>query len=122
MRQIFIALILSTALITLNPDNVQSQSRQTLCVKYEVKQGYISGWSKGYKVEVTTMSGSELNRRTNSRRYNGLSQYAIIFWREGEATVIRLNAPFLNYSSFGTYGNDQQDRRWQLTTNTLLCY
>jgi hypothetical protein len=57
-------------------------------VKYEKEYG----WSKTYNVEVTFMTGYELNTATSSYKYSSSSTYAIIFWGEGQATVIKLTS------------------------------
>jgi hypothetical protein len=51
-----------------------------------------TGWSKRYVVEVTFMTGQELNEATNSHRFSMFSVYATIFWGEGQATVIKLSS------------------------------
>jgi hypothetical protein len=54
-----------------------------------------TGWSKKYDVEVTFMSGYELNQATNSFKYSTSSTYATIFWGDGQATVIKLTSLML---------------------------
>ena len=50
------------------------------------------GWSKKYTVNVSFYSGSELNKATNSFKYSSFSVYAIIFWDNEEATVIKISS------------------------------
>ncbi len=55
--------------------NVEAKYTQTCKVKY--KKNY--DWSEYYTIDVTFMSGTELNRATKSYEYDGFSTYAIIF-------------------------------------------
>jgi hypothetical protein len=57
------------------------------------------GWSKKYTVDVTFISGSELNEATNSFKYSSFSIYAVIFWSQEQVTLIKL-------SSFLTCGTE----------------
>ena len=67
--------------------NADAKCIRTATVKYE--QQY--GWSKKYTVDVTFMTGYELNQATSSYDYAMYSNYAIIFWGEGQASVIKLS-------------------------------
>jgi hypothetical protein len=63
------------------------------CVRVaDVKYQQQYGWSKMYRVEVSFMSGMELNSATSTYNYSSYSNYAIIFWAEGQATVIKLSS------------------------------
>lgn len=87
-----------------------------------------SGWSKKYTVEITFMTGLELNQATNSFRYSSYSVYAIIFWDQGQATIIKLSS----YLVCGTEatkdcitntigdlkGKDQDEDEWKICINT----
>lgn len=67
---------------------------QTCKVKY--KKNY--GWSDYYTVDVTFVSGTELNRSTNTYDYDSYSTYTIIFWDKDEASVIKIST----YTSCGS--------------------
>ena len=98
---------------------------QTCKVKY--KKNY--GWSDYYTVEVTFMSGTELNRATKSFDYDGFSTYAIIFWDKDEASVIKISS----FTGCGTEvtqscitnkvtnleGEDQQGRGWEVCSKSM---
>lgn len=100
---------------------------QTCKVKY--KRNY--DWSDYYTVEVTFMSGTELNRATKTFDYDGFSTYAIIFWDKDEASVIKISS----FTGCGTEvsqsciankvtnleGEDQQGRTWEVCTKNY-CY
>lgn len=90
---------------------------EKLCVKYETR----NGWSKGYHVDVNTLKGSELNRKTNSWDYNSYSTYAVIFWSNDQASVIELNYFIGSFSVHVTNGVDQRGRKWKLSKNSI-CY
>ena len=65
---------------------------RTANVKYMTK----TGWSKLYTVNVTFLTGSELNRATGTYNYNSYSKYATIFWGENQASVIELSSVILS--------------------------
>lgn len=90
-----------------------------------------NGWSKKYEVNVTFMTGSELNEATSSYRYSSTAVYATIFWGEGKATVIKLSGYFAcGYevdkscitNSYGDLkGNDQDGDEWKICIGDY-CY
>jgi hypothetical protein len=106
---------------------VDAKYTQTCKVKY--KKNY--GWSDYYTVEVSFMSGTELNRVTKSYDYESYSTYAIIFWDKDEASVIKISS----YTGCGSEvsqscisnkvtnleGEDQQGRGWEVCTKSY-CY
>ena len=93
---------------------------QTCQAKYKTEYG----WSKKYTVDVTFMTGSELNMATRTFKYNSFSVYGIIFWDDDEATVIKLK----NFTTCGTEvdktcitsvfgdlkGSDQDGDEWNI--------
>ncbi|MCG2611816.1 hypothetical protein LZZ90_09900 [Flavobacterium sp. SM15] len=111
-------------LITLN---TFAKYTQTCTVKYMTQDG----WSKKYVVDVNFLTGSELNDATNSYKYSSYSTYAVIFWGEGQASVIKLTS----YTGCGyevdkscitnTYtdlkGKDQEDTEWKICVSDY-CY
>jgi len=97
--------------------NSSDVRKENLCAKYQTQ----SRWSKGYDIEANIMKGSELNSRTGRYSYNALATYAIIFWANEQASIIKLSNFYGSFTAYGTYGTDQEGRRWQLS-NTTLCY
>jgi hypothetical protein len=89
--------------------------RATVCAKYRVKYG----WSEGYRVAARVVSGGDLNRATQTYDYQPFSKYVVIFWAQGEATLIELDYPYLN--AYGTTGKDRAGREWEIST-TSYCY
>lgn len=49
------------------------------------------GWSKKYTVDVSFLSGSELNEATNSFNHDIYKVYAVIFWDNNETTIIKIS-------------------------------
>lgn len=106
-----------------------SEAKYTQTCKVKYKKNY--NWSEYYTVDVTFMSGTELNRATKTFDYDGFSTYAIIFWDQDEATVIKISS----YTGCGTEvkqsciinklsnleGEDQQGRGWEICT-TNYCF
>ena len=99
---------------------VEAKYTQTCVTRYMTQEG----WSKKYTVDVTFISGSELNDATSSFKYSSFSFYALIFWGEGQASVIKLST----FLSCGTTvdkncitnaigdlkGKDQDDDEWKI--------
>lgn len=86
------------------------------------------GWSKKYTVEVTFLTGSELNDATSSFKYSSYSVYAVIFWGEGKASVIKISNYLIcgsevDCSCIDTYGSlkgsDQDGDDWKICTNDI---
>jgi hypothetical protein len=100
---------------------------QTCKVKY--KNNY--AWSDYYQVEVTFISGSELNKAVKSYEYESYSTYAVIFWDKDQVSIIKIST----YTGCGSEvtqsciankvinleGEDKKGRRWEICTKNL-CY
>ena len=108
MKNIFIAFLLSVSTSSFAYEVVD------VCATY-VNTG------KKYKVEAKVFSGSELNSKTNSYEYSAFSKYAIIFWAQGQATVIKMDYSY-GISTFGSSGKDKSGYPWSLSTSTSFCY
>lgn len=71
---ILLFLLLSFSSVSIAAEN------QEVCVKYQND----SGWSKGYSVVATIISGSDLNSAVGGfSRYESFATYAAVFWGEG---------------------------------------
>lgn len=114
--------------MTAVPSGADARHRQEAKVRYETSEGR----SKWYAVEVIFMTGSELAQATKSFRYDSFKNYAVIFWGDEEASVIKLTQPsfMLCGSEFdknclpvlgNMKGPDQQGRAWEICTGTI-CY
>lgn len=120
-------IILLLSIFLLLSFKAEAKYTQTCIARYMTQDG----WSKKYTVDVTFISGSELNDATNSYKYSSYSVYAVIFWGEGKATVIKIS----NYLSCGTEvdkncitgtygdikGKDQDDDEWKICVGDY-CY
>lgn len=78
--------------------------------------------NRAYKVDITLLSGSELNQSTGGLSYNALANYAVIFWADGQATVIELEFFFGSLNEIGTRGVDQYGRPWHVSSRTSFCW
>ena len=74
-----------------------------------------------YTVDATVLSGMELNQKTSSFKYTTYAKYAVIFWKDHEATLIELELPGI-ISVYDVHGTDQQGRAWTVKMNTGVCY
>ncbi|BBN59329.1 hypothetical protein HVMH_0923 [Hydrogenovibrio marinus] len=95
--------------------NLFASENVHICAKYHTQDG----WSHGYSVNATFIDGSELNLKTSSFKYNSLYKYIVIFWKPNEASVIKMDFPFL--TPVGVNGYDQNGRQWEVS-NSNLCY
>ncbi len=94
-----------------------SANKVQVCVRYLTD----AGWSHGYSVTGTVISGSELNTRTRTLNYDALATYVVVFWGQGEASVLRLDAYFGSISALGQSAVDQYGRQWQVASGSV-CY
>lgn len=77
---------------------------------------------KSYKVEARFYSGNELNQRTKTFNYEAFSNYVVIFWGQGQASVIELDYAIGGISPFGSEGKDQNGYKWEISSSTSFCY
>ena len=113
------------ALIAAHPE-ARASYREACTVRYETE----SGWSTGYQVQCIYITGAELNSATTTFKYQVFDTYAVVFWKQNEASVIRLKGLFVcgmeasNQCASMTYmpitGTDQQGRTWKVCAPTLL--
>lgn len=94
-----------------------SGQRQEVCAKYQTR----SGWSQGYIVTATVIDGSDLNTETGSYNYDPSATYAVIFWDQGEASVLKLQSYSEGITAYGTSATDRQGRSWQVSESSV-CY
>lgn len=95
---------------------VTAGEKAVVCAKYRANYG----WSKGYQVEATILSGSELNSATQSFDYNSISTYVVIFWDQDQVTIIEMSFPYL--SVVGTSGEDRQGKEWEVSKGSGICF
>jgi hypothetical protein len=119
-KYILVIFITFASLSTLNAKYVQ-----TCKVKY--KQDF--SWSDYYTIEVTFMSGTELNKATKSFDYDSFSTYAIVFWGDDKATIIKLTSwtscgsevkqNCISNSITNLAGEDKEGRGWEICTKNI---
>jgi hypothetical protein len=119
MKKLFTIILLALCL------NSTAKFRKMVEIKYQKEYG----WSKYYLVEATFITGFELNRQTGSYDYNSYSTYCVIWWGQGECSIIKLNyascgydaQPYcISYNS-SLEGKDQNDIKWYICL-TDYCY
>lgn len=94
--------------------------KQEACVKY--RKDY--GWSKGYSVITTVISGSDLNSTVGSfSKFESYATYAVVFWDENQASIYKL--PPLSMGSLPSFEQeveDQEGRKWKIKEGHDFCY
>jgi hypothetical protein len=86
--------------------------REHVCAKYE-------STGRAYQLDALVESGSDLNTATHTFDYDAFETYDVIFWAQGQASVIKLEYAFGNISPIGSDGTDQQGNRWNISTSSL---
>jgi len=77
-----------------------------------------SGMSNGYTMEVTFISGFELNQATNSFSYEPYSNYCLLWFAQGEVAILKIGSFVLrNGNEFG----HQDFRNLFLLRNDIDC-
>jgi len=113
MRKLFLFLMFFAIL-------AYGSEKQEACVKY--RKDY--GWSKGYAVIATVISGSDLNSAVGSfTKYDSFATYAVVFWDENQASVFKL--PPLSMGSLPMFEQeveDQEGRKWKIKEGHSFCY
>ena len=116
-------IFLFTALLVFCHSAIASY-REACTVKYQTQ----NGWSSDYKVQCNYITGAELNNATSTFGYQAFSTYAVIFWDQNQASVLRLNGIFIcgteasngcAISYIPIIGIDQQGRTWKVCGQNL---
>ena len=93
---------------------------QEACIKYQKD----NGWSKGYSVVATVISGSDLNSAVGSySQFESYATYATVFWGEDKVSIYKL--PPLSMSSLPIFEQeieDQEGRKWKIKEGHIFCY
>lgn len=103
------------ALLILGTTASKAEEQVKICAKYEAQYG----WSKGYSVEATKLSGMELNEKTGTFKFNSLATYVAIFWDKDQVSLIRLMWPFL--TPVAQDGEDMRGVKWKIA-ETDFCF
>lgn len=110
-----IVVLLTTVITT----SAIAADREAVCVKYEMEHG----WSKGYAVEGVVISGVDLNAKVGSiSRFKSYSTYVVIFWDQGQATILELSAFSMGVPIFESQVRDQDGRLWKVKQGHGFCF
>lgn len=94
---------------------------RNVCAKYQTNYA----WSKSHATTTQIYKGNELNRATGnpySGNYDMFSHYALIWWQQGQVSVIKLDYYF-GGMLLNARGTDQNGRQWELSDNNYnFCY
>ena len=105
MKRWMIAVLLAVCVAS----PVWCAQRIAVCARYATQP---FGYSKGYEVQATYTDGQELNEATSTFNYMVYAKYVVIFWGDNNASVIKLDIPYL--TAIPTTGKDQEGRTWQV--------
>ena len=92
--------------------------------RYETNRG-MSQW---YSIEVNLLTGTELNTATGRMTYSSFKNYAVIFWGDGQASVIELSSFMMcgmevTAGCLNTFGNlkgeDQDGDEWEICISSF---
>lgn len=94
--------------------------KERACLKYRVNYG----WSQGYKVTATVISGADLNTAVGSyTRFKAYGTYAVVFWDEGQASIFELPAYDIDQLPIiATRVEDQEGREWEISQDNGVCF
>lgn len=101
------AKVAATAIaLSLCAGSALASEREQVCVRED-------GGFQTYIMQATVLSGSELNAATSSFNYQPFSQYVVVFWAPGQASVLRLSFPILTFVAQNAV--DQYGRQWMVS-------
>ncbi len=122
MKRILLALLALAAFAT----GAHAELRAPFKVRYSTD----NGWSSWVETDVTFVTGQELNTATASFKYSGFASYAVIFFSQNQAAVIKSCGYSMCSSDFDTSclplivnfkGTDEGGREWEICT-TNFCF
>jgi hypothetical protein len=86
-----------------------STERVKVCAKYR-RSDYT--WSDAYGVTGQVQTGSTLNSKTGTYKYNASSTYVVIFWDKGQASILELD--YGNLGASYKRAKDQRGSVWKV--------
>ena len=104
MRSVLVTIILLLSSLFPSLSNADTTTIEDGCVKYLAT-------GKVYEVKVQIVDGEDLWPQYSWA--NVLTKYAIVFWKNDEATVIDLGV-FGLLMETGTIGTDRQGKKWKV--------
>jgi hypothetical protein len=120
MKKLILIMLLALGL------SAEAKFTESLSIKYQTQRG----WSKYYDVDVTFMTGYELNQATRSNDYSMYQTYGIVWWGSGQCTIIKLSiitscGYYTTHQCLSAYyyleGFDQDGDRWYICKSNV-CY
>lgn len=114
---------------------LSAEVRRLCKVYYETEEG----WSSGYTMEVSFVTGTELNRATRSYDYSPFSNYCLVWFDRGEVVILRIESflvrsndefersdfknLFLIHSDIEcTQVNGPEERNWRIRARDVIQY
>lgn len=93
--------------------------KEEACVKYRNE----NGWSKGYSVIATVISGSDLNSAVGSfTRFQSFATYAVVFWDDDQASILKLPPTSMgSLPLLESEVEDQYGRNWKIKDGHTFC-
>lgn len=103
-----------------------SEVHRFCLISYQTEEG----WSDEYKMEVTFVTGQELNRKTNSFDFDYFGEYVLIWFSQDQVAIVKIDeflitgpeftakdfrsAFLINQVLQGTQANSSSDRQWRI--------
>jgi hypothetical protein len=113
-------------LLLISVTNLKAEVRRQCRVFYQTS----SGWAGGVITEVTFLTGFELGQKTHDFTLLSTDKYALIWFRQGEVAIIKLDAYvncginftgqdfklmfFTREDVEGNQTNDRDERAWKI--------
>ena len=84
-------LVLATIMLVIACGTAHAEVRRICAVTYDTEDGE----SDVYKLEVSFVTGKELNRSTHSYNYSSWSNYALVWFAKGKVAILQLGVTLL---------------------------
>jgi len=120
MRLLIASLVMALVAATAVQAKVVTDAK----VRYDTRAGH----SQWYALEVTFLTGGELNKAVGGFSYNSYGNYAVVFFGQGQAAVIAISSfmacgQSVTTSCLPTFGNirgaDQDGTQWEICTSAF---
>ncbi len=109
------------ALLAFAPTTLKAEFKRYCKVHHLTR----AGWSEGYVMEVSFLTGYELGKRLNAQGYNYADNFAMFWFAQDEVAIIKLDAQVtiglyfkpLNFRG-GLFSRDESIRGTQVNAPT----
>ncbi len=95
----------------------------SVCFVYEIREVCATHVATGQSqlVQAHIYKGSELNKITNTHRFNSQGKYyVVIFWENNRISIIEMPSYFYLFS-MGIEGTDQTGHKWIIEWYSYMC-